>query len=212
MANTSTFNLRHFSWNQALILMVTTYILVALMMLMHTGASQDHRHLMILSSLTTLFWLLSSVVILVNPRGLFWGFLMWTQKVIVIVSKLIPLHKWMWCNSILHVGYDWKAHDICSSQEDMHMNKKNTGVYWRDTGVEIRQLLWPIALKIWWGPAPGGTDLERGYGDVRPWRPPFHASPAARKGPISSKRVSSQDPLWENLEILALQPQFSPKF
>ena len=36
----------------------------------------------------------------------------------------------------------------------------------------------------------GGTDLERGYGDVRPWRPPFHASPAARKGPISSKRVS----------------------
>ena len=39
------------------------------------------------------------------------------------------------------------------------------------------------------------------YGDVRPWRPPFHTSPAARKGPISSKRVSSQDPL---LEILAL--------
>ena len=30
---------------------------------------------------------------------------------------------------------------------------------------------------------------------MRPWRPPFHASPAARKGPISSKRVSSQDPL-----------------
>ena len=44
-------------------------------------------------------------------------------------------------------------------------------------------------------PRGGGTDLERGYGDVRPWRPPFHASPAARKGPISSKRVSSQDPL-----------------
>ena len=43
--------------------------------------------------------------------------------------------------------------------------------------------------------APGGTDLERGYGDVRPWRPPFHASPAARKGPISSKRVSSREPL-----------------
>ena len=45
---------------------------------------------------------------------------------------------------------------------------------------------------------PGGggvTDLERGYGDVRPWRPPFHASPVVRKGPISSKRVSSQDPL-----------------
>ena len=41
----------------------------------------------------------------------------------------------------------------------------------------------------------GGTDLEMRYGDVRPWRPPFHASPAARKGPISSKRVRSQDPL-----------------
>ena len=41
----------------------------------------------------------------------------------------------------------------------------------------------------------GGTDLEKGYGDVRPWRPPFHASPVVRKGPISSKRISSQDPL-----------------
>ena len=41
----------------------------------------------------------------------------------------------------------------------------------------------------------GGTDLEKGYGDVRPWRPPFHASPVVRKGPISSKRVSSQDTL-----------------
>ena len=41
----------------------------------------------------------------------------------------------------------------------------------------------------------GGTDLERGCGDVRPRRPPFHASPAVCKGPISSKRVSSQDPL-----------------
>ena len=40
-----------------------------------------------------------------------------------------------------------------------------------------------------------GTDLEMGYGDVRPWRPPFPASPVVRKGPISSKRVSSQDPL-----------------
>ena len=28
-----------------------------------------------------------------------------------------------------------------------------------------------------------------------PEDPPFHASPAARKGPISSKRVCSQDPL-----------------
>ena len=38
---------------------------------------------------------------------------------------------------------------------------------------------------------------------MQPWRPPFHASPVVRKGPISSKRVSSQDPFWENLEILA---------
>ena len=41
----------------------------------------------------------------------------------------------------------------------------------------------------------GGTDLERGYGDVRPWRPPFHASPSVRKGPIASKSISSQGPL-----------------
>ena len=66
----------------------------------------------------------------------------------------------------------------------------------------------------------GGTDLERGYGDVRPWRPPFHASPAARKGPISSKRVSSQDPLlrkFGNFSLYSLKfyPNFSsqaPKF
>ena len=66
----------------------------------------------------------------------------------------------------------------------------------------------------------GGTDLERGYGDVRPWRPPFHASPAARKGPISSKRVSSQGPLlrkFRNFSLYSLyfHPNFSsqaPKF
>ena len=66
----------------------------------------------------------------------------------------------------------------------------------------------------------GGTDLERGYGDVRPWRPPFHGSPAARKGPISSKRVSSQDPLLRkfgnfSLNSLKFHPNFSsqaPKF
>ena len=66
----------------------------------------------------------------------------------------------------------------------------------------------------------GGTDLERGYGDVRPWRPPFHASPAARKGPISSKRVSSQDSLLRkfgnfSLYSLNFHPNFSsqaPKF
>ena len=72
----------------------------------------------------------------------------------------------------------------------------------------------------WKVPGGGGTDLERGYGDVRPWRPPFHASPAACKGPIPSKRVSSQDPLLrtfgnfqltspQNLEIFSSQ---APKF
>ena len=73
-------------------------------------------------------------------------------------------------------------------------------------------------LKIY--PGGGGTDLERGYGDVWPWRPPFHTSPAARKGPISSKRVSSQDPLlrkfWNfSLYSLIFHPNFSsqaPKF
>ena len=66
----------------------------------------------------------------------------------------------------------------------------------------------------------GGSDLERGYGDVWPWRPPFHASPAARRGPISSKRVSSQDPLLRkfgnfSLNSLNFHPNFSsqaPKF
>ena len=51
---------------------------------------------------------------------------------------------------------------------------------------------------------PGGTDLEKGYGDVRPWRPPFHASPVVRKGPNSSKRVSSQDPLLRKFGIFFL--------
>ena len=49
----------------------------------------------------------------------------------------------------------------------------------------------------------GGTDLERGYGDVRPWRPPFQASPAARKGPISRKSQFTRPPFEKNLEILA---------
>ena len=61
-----------------------------------------------------------------------------------------------------------------------------------------------MSLLLSLGDVPGGaTDLERVYGDVRPSRPAFHASPAVRKGPISSKRVSSQDPFWENWEILA---------
>ena len=55
---------------------------------------------------------------------------------------------------------------------------------------------------------------------MRPWRPPFHASPVVSKGPISSKRVSSQDPLlrkfWNfSLYSLHFHPNFSsqaPKF
>ena len=39
---------------------------------------------------------------------------------------------------------------------------------------------------------------------MRPWRPPFHASPATRKGPISSKRASSQDPLLRKFGNLSL--------
>ena len=66
----------------------------------------------------------------------------------------------------------------------------------------------------------GGIDLERGYGNVRPWRPPFHASPVGHKGPISSTSVSSQDPLLRkfgnfNLYSLNFCPNFScqaPKF
>ena len=62
----------------------------------------------------------------------------------------------------------------------------------------------------------GGTELERRYGDVRHWRPPFHTSPLVRKDPISSKRDSSQDlPPFEKIwkfwplqpQILALKPQ-----
>ena len=60
----------------------------------------------------------------------------------------------------------------------------------------------------------GGTDLERGYGDVRPWRPPFYVSPVVRKGPISSKSVSSQNPLlrkFGNFNLYSLQPSiFAP--
>ena len=53
-------------------------------------------------------------------------------------------------------------------------------------------------------PGGGGTDLERGYGDVRPWRPSFHASPVVRKGPISSKSVSwPPEKIWKFLASTA---------
>ena len=74
---------------------------------------------------------------------------------------------------------------------------------------------WPDILGPW-----GRHWPRKGVcGDVRPWRPPFHASPVVRKGPNSSKRVSSQDLLrkfW-NFSIYSLNfhPNFSsqaPKF
>ena len=59
------------------------------------------------------------------------------------------------------------------------------------------------------GDSGGGTELERRYGDVRHWRPPFHTSPLVRKDPISSKRDSSQDrPPFEKIwKFWPLQPQ-----
>ena len=71
----------------------------------------------------------------------------------------------------------------------------------------------PIAESHCHNSQPGVTDLERGYGDVRPWRPPFHTSPVVRKGPISSKRVSSQDLLlrkFGNFSLYSLN--FHSKF
>ena len=86
----------------------------------------------------------------------------------------------------------------------------------------LRFIMWSTgqySLKLL-NETPEDTDLERGYGDVRPWKPPFHASPAVRKGPISSKRVSSQDAVMRkigkfSLYSLNFPPNFSsqaPKF
>ena len=69
-------------------------------------------------------------------------------------------------------------------------------------------------------PQGGGTDLEKRYEDVRPWKPPFHTATVVPKGPISSKRVSSQDSLLRKfgnfiLYSLNFHPNFSsqaPKF
>ena len=48
---------------------------------------------------------------------------------------------------------------------------------------------------------------------MRPWRLPFHASPVVRKGPFSSKSVSSQDPLSRKLRNLSLPSlNFCPTF
>ena len=45
---------------------------------------------------------------------------------------------------------------------------------WPDTLYPVLAFLSPKKRCF---PGGGGTDLERGYGDVRPWRPPFHTSP-----------------------------------
>ena len=66
---------------------------------------------------------------------------------------------------------------------------------WDSSLVLLGMCCWEFEIGPTQIPRGGGTDLEKGYGDVRPWRPPFHASSAARKGPISSKRVRLQDPL-----------------
>ena len=48
---------------------------------------------------------------------------------------------------------------------------------------------------------------------MRTWRPPVHASPVVRKGPISSKRVSSQDPFLRKFVIFSLYSlNFCPNF
>ena len=49
----------------------------------------------------------------------------------------------------------------------------------------------------------GGTDLERGYGDVRPWRPPFTPFLPLTRVPFRAKELVHKTPFWENLEILA---------
>ena len=69
-------------------------------------------------------------------------------------------------------------------------------------------------------PSPGGHCLRKGVWGCAALRPPFYASPVVRKGPISSLRVSSQDPLLRkfgnfSLYSLNFHPNFSsqaPKF
>ena len=52
--------------------------------------------------------------------------------------------------------------------------------------------------------ARGDTYLERGYGDVRPWRPPFHASPVVHKGPISSNSQFTSPPFEKKMGKFSL--------
>ena len=52
-------------------------------------------------------------------------------------------------------------------------------------------------------PGGGGTDLESGYGDVRPWRPLFTPLLPLARVPFQAKESVHKTPFWENLEILA---------
>ena len=61
---------------------------------------------------------------------------------------------------------------------------------------------------------PGGHWPRKGEWGCAALKTPFHASPAVHKGPISSKRVSSQDPLLRksgnfSLYSLNFRPNFS---
>ena len=77
-----------------------------------------------------------------------------------------------------------------------------------------------LAKNEFWSISPGGHWPRKGYGDVQPQRPPFHASPVVLNGFISSKLVSSQDPLlrtFGNFRLYSLNffqnfSSQSPKF
>ena len=56
----------------------------------------------------------------------------------------------------------------------------------------------------------GGTDLERGYGDVQPQRSPFHASSIIHKDPIWAT-CSSQGSHFKQYSVHKLPPPFSEK-
>ena len=137
----------------------------------------------------------------------FWGF--WSKK----LNRALSKYKWWFLRGLAIIYYQ-----DCKCKISLLV-------------VLTTPLLWFIVISKQFGcikceglrtrgGGGGGTDLERGYGDVRPWRPPFHTSPAAHKGPISSIRVSSQDPLLRryrnfSLNSLNFHPNFSsqaPKF
>ena len=61
-----------------------------------------------------------------------------------------------------------------------------------------------LAISKKWPKIPGEAWPRKGiWGCMALKTPFFHASPAARKGPISSQESVHKTPFWENLEILA---------